>query len=115
VVLHVRWRSGSILLGGDLETEAQEELLRRVRIRADILKTPHHGSGRQSPDFLASLGARAALVSVGADNDYGHPAPSTLALLRRLGATTYRTDQSGDLAVVERDGGLAVVARGPSP
>ncbi|WP_241563821.1 ComEC/Rec2 family competence protein [Nonomuraea polychroma] len=113
VVLHVRWRSGSILLGGDLETEAQEELLRRVRVRADILKTPHHGSGRQSPAFLASLGARAALVSVGADNDYGHPAPSTLALLRRLGATTYRTDQSGDLAVVERDGGLAVVARGP--
>ncbi|MGI5282807.1 ComEC/Rec2 family competence protein [Nonomuraea polychroma] len=112
VVLHVRWRSGSILLGGDLETEAQEELLRRVRVRADILKTPHHGSGRQSPAFLASLGARAALVSVGADNDYGHPAPSTLVLLRRLGATTYRTDQSGDLAVVERDGGLAVVARG---
>ncbi|MGP3910342.1 ComEC/Rec2 family competence protein [Nonomuraea sp. 10N515B] len=113
VVLHVRWRSGSILLGGDLETEAQEELLRRVRVRADILKTPHHGSNRQSPAFLASLGARAALISVGADNDYGHPAPSTLALLRRLGAITYRTDQSGDLAVVERDGGLAVVARGP--
>ncbi|WP_327584436.1 ComEC/Rec2 family competence protein [Nonomuraea sp. NBC_00507] len=113
VVLHVRWRSGSILLGGDLETEAQEELLRRVRVRADILKTPHHGSNRQSPGFLASLGARAALISVGADNDYGHPAPSTLALLRRLGAAIYRTDQSGDLAVVERDGGLAVVARGP--
>jgi competence protein ComEC len=113
VVLHVRWRPGSILLGGDLETEAQDELLRRVSVRADILKTPHHGSNRQSPAFLSSLGARAALISVGADNDYGHPAPSTLALLRRLGATTYRTDQSGDLAVVERDGGLAVVARGP--
>ncbi|TMR18570.1 MBL fold metallo-hydrolase [Nonomuraea turkmeniaca] len=113
VVLHVRWRAGSILLGGDLETEAQEELLRRVRVRADILKTPHHGSNRQSPAFLASLGVRAALISVGAGNDYGHPAPSTLALLRRLGAITYRTDRSGDLAVVERDGGLAVVARGP--
>ncbi|MGP3957294.1 ComEC/Rec2 family competence protein [Nonomuraea sp. 3N208] len=113
VVLHVRWRAGSALLGGDLETEAQDELLRRVRARADILKTPHHGSNRQSPAFLASLGVRAALISVGAGNDYGHPAPSTLALLRRLGATTYRTDQSGDLAVVERDGGLAVVARGP--
>jgi competence protein ComEC len=112
VVLHVRWRSGSILLGGDLETEAQEELLRRVHVRADILKTPHHGSSRQSPAFLASLGVRAALISVGADNDYGHPAPSTLALLRGLGAATYRTDRSGDLAVVERYGGLAVVARG---
>lgn len=118
VVLHVRWRSGSILLGGDLETEAQEELLHRFAVRADILKTPHHGSNRQSPDFLASLGARAALISVGTDNDYGHPAMSTLGLLRRLGLTVYRTDQSGDLAVVERGeeaggGGMAVVPRGP--
>ncbi|MFK4038649.1 ComEC/Rec2 family competence protein [Nonomuraea wenchangensis] len=112
VVLWVRWRAGSMLFGGDLETEAQDELLRRHPVRADILKTPHHGSNRQSPAFLASLGARAALISVGADNDYGHPAPSTLALLRRIGATPYRTDRSGDLAVVERDGGLAIVARG---
>ncbi|WP_237103647.1 ComEC/Rec2 family competence protein [Nonomuraea sp. MG754425] len=117
VVLHVRWRSGSILLGGDLETEAQDELLHRFPMRADLLKTPHHGSNRQSPGFLASLGARAALISVGAGNDYGHPAGSTLALLRGLGLAVYRTDKSGDLAVVERDegegGGIAVVPRGP--
>ncbi|UBU15698.1 ComEC/Rec2 family competence protein [Nonomuraea gerenzanensis] len=113
VVLHVRWRSGSILLGGDLETEAQDDLLRRLPVRADLLKTPHHGSNRQSPAFLASLGARAALISVGAENDYGHPATSTLALLRSLGLAVYRTDQSGDLAVVEREGGMAVVPRGP--
>ncbi|QFY14146.1 MBL fold metallo-hydrolase [Nonomuraea phyllanthi] len=113
VVVLVRWRSGSILLSGDLETEAQEELLRRVPLRADLLKTPHHGSHRQSPAFVAAVGARAALISVGAGNDYGHPAQSTLSLLRRLGATVYRTDKSGDLAVVERDGGMAVVPRGP--
>lgn len=113
VVLHVRWRSGSILLSGDLETEAQDDLLRRFPVRADLLKTPHHGSNRQSPAFLASLGARAALISVGADNDYGHPATSTLGLLRSLGLTVYRTDQSGDLAVVEREGGMVVVPRGP--
>ncbi|GAA3214672.1 ComEC/Rec2 family competence protein [Nonomuraea helvata] len=112
VVVHVRWRSGSILLSGDLETEAQEELLRRVAVRADILKTPHHGSNRQSPAFLSAVGARAALISVGAGNDYGHPALSTLALLHRLGASVYRTDKSGDLAVVERGGEMAVVSRG---
>ncbi|WP_246090228.1 ComEC/Rec2 family competence protein [Nonomuraea deserti] len=115
VVLHVRWRSGSVLLSGDLETEAQEEVLRRSTVRADILKIPHHGSNRQSPAFLEAVGARAALISVGADNDYGHPAPSTLALLRRLGAAVYRTDHSGDLAVVEREGGMAVISRGRAP
>ncbi|MGW0806781.1 ComEC/Rec2 family competence protein [Nonomuraea sp. NPDC002799] len=113
VVLHVRWRVGSILLSGDLETEAQDELLHRFPVRADILKTAHHGSNRQSPAFLSSLGARAALISVGADNDYGHPAPSTIALLRRFGAAIYRTDESGDLAVVERDATIAIVPRGP--
>ncbi|WP_344471309.1 ComEC/Rec2 family competence protein [Nonomuraea monospora] len=113
VVLHVRWRAGSILLSGDLETEAQDELLHRLPIRADLLKTPHHGSNRQSPAFLASLGARAALISVGSDNTYGHPAMSTLSLLHRLGLAVYRTDQSGDLAVVEGRGRLAVIPRGP--
>ncbi|MFI7634372.1 ComEC/Rec2 family competence protein [Nonomuraea sp. NPDC049400] len=113
VVVHVRWRSGSVLLSGDLETEAQEELSRQVVLRADILKTPHHGSNRQSPAFLSAVGARVALISVGADNDYGHPALSTLTVLRRLGATVYRTDQSGDLAIVERQGRMAVVPRGP--
>ncbi|MEO3884028.1 ComEC/Rec2 family competence protein [Nonomuraea sp. B5E05] len=112
VVLHVRWRSGSVLLSGDLETEAQKEVLRRSAVRADILKIPHHGSNRQSPAFLEAVGARAALISVGTDNDYGHPAPSTLALLRRLGAAVYRTDHSGDIAVVEREDGMAVVSRG---
>ncbi len=113
VVAHVRWRAGSALLSGDIETEAQDELLRRLAPRADVLKVPHHGSRRLDPAFFASVGARAALISVGADNDYGHPAPSTIALLQRLGARVYRTDQSGDLAVIEQDGRLAVVARGP--
>ncbi|WP_433511108.1 ComEC/Rec2 family competence protein [Nonomuraea sp. CA-143628] len=113
VVARVRWRAGSALLSGDIETEAQDALLRRLAPRADVLKVPHHGSRRLDPAFFASVGARAALISVGADNDYGHPAPSTIALLHRLGARVYRTDRSGDLAVIDQDGQLAVVARGP--
>lgn len=112
VVARVRWRAGSALLSGDIETEAQDALLRRLAPRADILKVPHHGSRRLDPAFFASVGARAAMISVGADNDYGHPAPSTIALLNRLGARVYRTDRSGDLAVIDQDGQLAVVARG---
>ena len=51
-------------------------------------------------------------MSVGADNDYGHPAPATLALLRRAGMRVERTDQDGDVAVTVRDGRLGVSARG---
>jgi competence protein ComEC len=78
----------------------------------DVLKVPHHGSRHQDLDWLASLGARLALVSVGADNDYGHPAPDLLAALSAAGASVWRTDVSGDVVVVVRDGEVGVVARG---
>ncbi|WP_424535235.1 ComEC/Rec2 family competence protein [Sphaerisporangium viridialbum] len=111
IVIHVRWAAGSALLSGDVEIEAQAELLRRGLPAADILKIPHHGSARQDPAFLAATGARAALISVGADNDYGHPAPLTLDRLRGLGMRVYRTDQGGDLAVISAHGHLAIVPR----
>ncbi|MGI5491632.1 ComEC/Rec2 family competence protein [Microtetraspora malaysiensis] len=118
VVLLVRWYDargspiGSALLAGDVETEAQARLLRHGVPQVDVLKVPHHGSLRQDPAFLAATRAGAALVSVGAGNDYGHPAPLTMARLHLLGMRTYRTDLSGDVAVVERAGRLAVVPRG---
>ena len=72
---------------------------------------PHHGSRYQDERLLTGLGARVALVSVGEDNDYGHPAPTTLALLEGAGATVRRTDEDGDVAVVVDDGELRVVSR----
>ncbi|WP_433254247.1 ComEC/Rec2 family competence protein [Streptosporangium sp. CA-135522] len=112
VVVHVRWAAGTALLSGDIEAEAQAELLRQGFPPVDILKVPHHGSAGHDPAFFAAAGARSALISVGADNDYGHPAPSTLARLNGLGTRVHRTDLSGDLAVVTREGSLAVVSRG---
>lgn len=114
VVMLVRWAAGSILLSGDVETEGQAELLRMGLPPADLLKVPHHGSARQDARFLAATGARAALISVGADNGYGHPAPPTLGMLHRLGMRVYRTDESGALAVIDQSGRLAVVSRGRS-
>jgi competence protein ComEC len=51
------------------------------------------------------------VISVGVDNDYGHPAPSLLALLRDARMKVARTDRDGDVAVVS-DHGLRVVRRG---
>ncbi|MGW4638700.1 ComEC/Rec2 family competence protein [Sphaerisporangium sp. NPDC004334] len=112
IVVHARWASGSALLSGDVEIEAQAELLRQGLPRVDILKVPHHGSARQDPAFLAATGARAALISVGADNDYGHPAPVTMRRLHDLGMRVYRTDQHGDVAVISDAGHLAIVTHG---
>jgi competence protein ComEC len=103
----------SILLSGDMEPEAQAALHRRVPgLRADVLKVAHHGSRYQDPALVDGLGARWALISVGEENDYGHPARATLDLLRADGMTVRRTDQDGDLAVVVRDGRVSVQTRG---
>lgn len=111
VVLRATWPGVSALLTGDIEPEAQRALL-DFSDRADVLKVPHHGSSAQAWPFLAAVDPRVALISVGEDNDYGHPADATLAMLRRVGARIYRTDRDGAVAVVRRDGHLAVVPRG---
>jgi competence protein ComEC len=110
VGLFVQTQGISILLTGDMEPEAQERVSQAVPgLQVDVLKVPHHGSRYQDPEFLSGLGARLAVISVGEDNDYGHPAPETISLLEQAGMLVRRTDLSGDVAVVVRDGDLRVV------
>ncbi|MFK4100083.1 ComEC/Rec2 family competence protein [Streptomyces sp. NPDC019531] len=105
-------RSGGLrfLLLGDLEPPAQQELLRSpagARLaRVDVLKVAHHGSAYQDPELIRRAAPRVALISVGADNSYGHPAPPTVAALRAGGAVVLRTDRDGALAVVGTGGGI---------
>ena len=76
------------------------------------MKVPHHGSVHQESELLTELGARVALVSAGAGNRYGHPAPKTLGLLDQSGARVLRTDADGAIAVVRVGEGLGVVTGG---
>jgi competence protein ComEC len=108
VVMVARWPALSVLLSGDVETEAQHALAGTVP-PVDVLKVPHHGSRSQAAAFLAATRAKVAIISVGADNDYGHPAPATVTLLRALGMRIYRTDLDGSVAVLATAHGLAVV------
>lgn len=102
----------TILLTGDAGPEEQQALLADgVDLRADVLKVPHHGSAHNDPAFLAAVHARLAVISVGADNDYGQPAPSLLADLRSLGVPVDRTDEDGAIAVSDDAGGLTVATR----
>lgn len=113
VVLLAQVHGLRLLLTGDVEPSAQAALARDLAgLRVDVLKVPHHGSRHQDLDWLTSLGARVALVSVGEDNDYGHPAAAVLAALGAAGAQVWRTDVSGDVVVVVREGEAGVVARG---
>lgn len=116
VVLDVRVAGVRLLLLGDAEQEAQRETRRALARLGDptpvlAMKVAHHGSSNHDPALLRQVRATYGLISVGADNDYGHPAPRLLGSLRDAGTLAVRTDRGGDLAVVVRDGRGSVVSR----
>jgi competence protein ComEC len=112
VVLVVEVAGLRLLLTGDVEPPGQAQLARLLPgLDVDVLKVPHHGSSHQDESWLTGLHPEVALVSVGADNDYGHPAPALLSDLEVAGAQVHRTDEEGDLVVVVGDDGPEVVSR----
>jgi competence protein ComEC len=84
--------------GGDVEPPAQQAILESGLVhRVDIMKISHHGSAYQYLPLLDALHPTVAFISVGKGNTYGHPALSTLTVLRDRGVAVYRTDVSGAL------------------
>ena len=102
VVLRVTYGSVDALLTADAESNVTLPLHPPP---VEILKIAHHGSAdARLGELVRQLRPRVAVISVGARNDYGHPAPSTLATLRRWpGLRLYRTDEDGRVTV-ESDG-----------
>ncbi|MGA0566145.1 ComEC/Rec2 family competence protein [Rathayibacter sp. KR2-224] len=85
---------------GDLDERAQDALLETGRVpRVDVVKVAHHGSGDQAEPLYAHMGAAIGLISVGADNDYGHPTATALGILKSTGTVVMRTDVEGMLMV----------------
>ncbi|MGH3351843.1 MAG: ComEC/Rec2 family competence protein [Nocardioides sp.] len=112
VVLLVESHGLRLLLTGDIEPEGQDRLAEDLAgLDIDVLKVPHHGSRYQDLDWLRALSAQVALTSVGADNDYGHPARATVRGLEEDGTKVYRTDRDGSIAIVESGGEADVVTQ----
>ena len=107
-------RDFRLLLTGDIEARAENSLLAAGVPHAALLKVAHHGSKSSTgADFLDAVQPRLALISVGANNSYGHP---SAAVLERLDpAALFRTDQNGGLRVTRRGDFLKVeTAAGPT-
>ncbi len=85
----------SALLEGDAE-KTSEELMGVGDVHADLLKVGHHGSATSTtPEFLAAVHPRYAVISVGLENLFGHPKPVVLDRLQQARVSTYRTDIDG--------------------
>jgi len=101
VVLRLVYRNVSFLFTGDLEAPGQRVVMSRgITLRSTVLKVPHHGAADAAlPAFDRAVHPALAVISVGADNPYGHPSQEALAALRAVGARVLRTDLSGAIMV----------------
>jgi competence protein ComEC len=103
LVLRLEWGEASFLLTGDIEAEAEHLLVSSGQpVSASVLKVAHHGSGGSStPAFLAAVDPVYAVISVGAENRFGHPHQAVLDRLAEPGdVAVLRTDEQGTVEFV---------------
>jgi len=105
VVIKLEFGNTSFLLTGDAGIPSENEMLSEgYDLQSTVLKVGHHGSKTStSREFILAVRPQYAVISVGKNNSYGHPAEETLTRLREAGIVIYRTDESGTI-VVTSDG-----------
>lgn len=107
MVLKYRCGGTEVLFTGDIAAEDEKLLLENgADVSADILKVSHHGSKYSSDsEFLAAVDAKAAVISCGENNLYGHPHTETLERLEAAETEIHRTDEGGTILVrIRQDG-----------
>ena len=104
IVARLDYGSFSMLLPGDAEEQTEHRLLTKdLNLRAEVLKVAHHGSKyATAADFLARVKPKAAIVSCGAWNRYGHPAQAVLDRLKAADIKVYRTDLQGEITITTK-------------
>ncbi len=106
VITLLKYGETSVLLTGDAPSSVEASI---ETSHVDVFKVGHHGSDTSTSQvFLDAVTPDIAVISVGADNDYGHPTPFVIDRLQRVGAEIFRTDQGGDVRI-ETDGGEPAV------
>lgn len=117
LILRVEYGETAFMLTADATVHAEQLAMfhnEKALFKADLLKVAHHGSTSSSSlGFVETVGAKTAVISVGADNLYGHPDADILRLLSGTGAEIYRTDERGSIAVFSNGSGLEFAFQKP--
>lgn len=110
IVLKMIYKNNSFLFTGDADQQVEDDLLASQEdLRAQVLKVAHHGSKySSSPAFLAAVAPEDAVISVGANNEFGHPNLITLDNLQKIGAKIFRTDELGTIKIISDGTNLTI-------
>jgi len=99
IVLRLVYGKTAFLFAGDAGHEEEHDILNLdPELKSTVLKVGHHGSSSSTCyRWLREIDPDYAVISVGKDNSYGHPADDLLSRLKDAGVQTYRTDLQGDI------------------
>jgi competence protein ComEC len=113
IVARLVYGNFAMLLAGDAEQDAEAAMVKKygANLKSQVLKSGHHGSRTSSsPAFLKAVAPEAAIISVGAGNEYHHPHPSVLKRYGDNKYKIYRTDIDGTVTVTS-DGKTYTIAK----
>ncbi len=114
VVVQLVYGEVKIMFTGDLEEAGETEILKQYQpeLHSQLIKIAHHGSTTSSNnDFLKAIAPQFAVISVGADNKFGHPSLRIIRRLEKLGIKIYRTDQAGDITAVTDNQKITIISQ----
>ena len=113
VILKITYKDRSFLLTGDAEKKEFEDVY--LDMSADVLKVAHHGSSTSTTEeILEKIKPEIAVISLGEDNEYGHPHKSTLKLLNNIDCDIYRTDEDKTVKISTDGENLEIETNRPS-
>lgn len=116
LVFRLQYGNISVLLTGDIQKSTEQWLVKHRNVQADILQIPHHGSRTSSSaEFLRRVKPRAAIISPGANNRYGHPHARVLRDLHANNIRIFRTDKHGAITITTDGTHYNIVPLLPSP
>ncbi|NLW22718.1 MAG: MBL fold metallo-hydrolase [Tissierellia bacterium] len=105
IVTKIEYINNSFLIMGDAERDSELDIINNgYDLISNVIRVGHHGGSTSSNmEFVEKANPDYAVISVGADNPYGHPHKETLERLREIGTNVMRTDEMGDI-IFESDG-----------
>ncbi len=110
IVLRIDYGRTSLIVTGDAEEWSEYMMIDSgLNLKADVLRIAHHGSQYSSSlQFLQAVQPQYAVISVGADNGYGHPHQATLNRLSDVGTQVLRTDELGTILMISDGEGFRI-------
>ncbi|RYG73263.1 MBL fold metallo-hydrolase [Lentibacillus lipolyticus] len=110
IVMKVTFKELDFLLMSDVAKEQEKKLLKKYELDAEILKVAHHGSHTStSLEFLQEVDPKAAILTYGKNNDFGHPVDRVMENLRKVDTAIYPTATFGNITVRTNGKGYVIL------